>query len=323
MRIFFLEWNAEYGKLMINNLAADYDIHEISRLLYRFKSLNKKIPGNILKKIHLKMHYRVKLGCIKSDDIIICNAYSALAIVELIELIPCKKILLCRDTLEKLNNNMRNKRLLQPNENYLEKVKPYFDKIYSFEENDCHSFGINFLHQFLSFTSAQYLKQNHQVRSIANMALYVGEFTEYRADILIKIHAILKALNYITDFHLVSTINSITPPYFCKNEKISYCENIKKVQTAKILIEINRHGQTGLTLRALEALFFNKKLITNNKEIKNHIFYCPERIFIWGTDSVENIGSFLAKDIEPVDLGIIKNYTADAMIDRLIKDIRN
>ena len=39
------------------------------------------------------------------------------------------------------------------------------------------------------------------------------------------------------------------------------------------MLEIVTKGQTGITLRTVEAICFNKKLLTNNSMIKNMPFY--------------------------------------------------
>lgn len=48
----------------------------------------------------------------------------------------------------------------------------------------------------------------------------------------------------------------------------------------RCLVEIIQKGQHGLSLRALEALFLDKKLITSNPEIAKEPFYRPENIYI-------------------------------------------
>ncbi len=86
------------------------------------------------------------------------------------------------------------------------------------------------------------------------------------------------------------------------------CERISRSQS---ILEINQKGQDGLTLRALESLYFEKKLITNNKSIKNIKFYCKKNIFIIGEDDFSNIKDFIN---EPYDTTVNKyksNYSID------------
>lgn len=38
------------------------------------------------------------------------------------------------------------------------------------------------------------------------------------------------------------------------------------------ILKLNISGQSGLTLRTMEALFYHKKIITNNENVKNFHF---------------------------------------------------
>lgn len=61
---------------------------------------------------------------------------------------------------------------------------------------------------------------------------------------------------------------------------ITYKENIENLKKSRIIIDLVQKGQTGQTLRPLEAIAFQKKLLTNNKSIINESFYSPENIFV-------------------------------------------
>lgn len=61
-----------------------------------------------------------------------------------------------------------------------------------------------------------------------------------------------------------------------------YGEVLRCVGEAECLLDIAQSGQTGLTLRALEALFYHKKLITNNPSVKDADFYHPDNVFVVG-----------------------------------------
>lgn len=45
----------------------------------------------------------------------------------------------------------------------------------------------------------------------------------------------------------------------------------------------------------MEALFYNKKLITNNPEIRNFDFFHPNNIFILEQENLEEIPAFMEK----------------------------
>lgn len=63
--------------------------------------------------------------------------------------------------------------------------------------------------------------------------------------------------------------------------QMAYIENLKHVRATKALLEIMQQGGHGYTLRACEAIMYDKKMITDNPEIKDAPFYSPERISVF------------------------------------------
>ncbi|MEZ9998873.1 hypothetical protein AB4428_11265 [Vibrio lentus] len=70
---------------------------------------------------------------------------------------------------------------------------------------------------------------------------------------------------------------------------IPYSQNVKYVEQSKIIVDIVNENQAGLTLRILEALFLNKKIITNNKQIIKYDFFNERSIKIVNFDSKDEI----------------------------------
>ena len=65
-------------------------------------------------------------------------------------------------------------------------------------------------------------------------------------------------------------------------------EDIQRIiMESKCILELQMEGQSGCTLRTLESMFLNRKLITNNKDIVNYDFYNPNNIFV-----IENADDF-------------------------------
>lgn len=56
-----------------------------------------------------------------------------------------------------------------------------------------------------------------------------------------------------------------------------------------------QEGQKGMTLRIVEAMFFNKKLITNNDDILCMDFYNSQNIYVLGYDTRSIKGFILGK----------------------------
>ena len=95
---------------------------------------------------------------------------------------------------------------------------------------------------------------------------------------------------------------------------ISYEANVRHVWDSRCLIEIVQEGQTGITLRALEALVYRKKLITTCQAIANYDFYTPRNILIWKGQSQQELADFMETDMQPIDEKTISKYSLHTWI---------
>ena len=92
-----------------------------------------------------------------------------------------------------------------------------------------------------------------------------------------------------------------------------------------MILELTKKNQAGLTLRALEALFYEKKLITDNENIKEYDFYDSNNIFILKQDEElsakkkKELEDFLRKDFKIVSKEVKKQYTIENWLEKLIK----
>ena len=64
----------------------------------------------------------------------------------------------------------------------------------------------------------------------------------------------------------------------------------------------------GFSFRIPEALWLNRKIISNRLCLQKEDFYSPERIFLIGLDPIERLRSFLEKDVEPLPKKILCRY---------------
>lgn len=103
-----------------------------------------------------------------------------------------------------------------------------------------------------------------------------------------------------------------------KDEKdyIDYNEYLEKVLKAKCIFDFSYTEYNGLSLRPLEALFYKKKLITNNKDIVNYNFYKPNNIFVLGLDNMSKIREFIDSPYEEVDEEIVNYYDFESWLKR-------
>lgn len=326
MTIFFAEWNAEYEKYMINTWQQNTDVVLNNKLMKHFRDINLTLyKRHIPRKWFIKLSKYIKLRKLKNEDILVCNGFSICGFIDLVKTVQCHRVLIIRDTIDVLNNAMKvKKKWMLRNEDYIEKIIPYFDRIYSFDFDDCKKYNFVYLNQFLPFSFAEMKRLRDSISANKHnkkICYFIGEYWDDRAKIIDSIAPMLNKNNCFTDFNLIN-YNCEEKPNLSQNlqyynicHKISYFENIEKAKHSDIILEITQKGQTGITLRAIEAILLNKKLITNNKSIKNYDFYSKDQVFI--LDDNENLNNFLKSDFKPVPINNLYKYSSDAMLETI------
>lgn len=103
-------------------------------------------------------------------------------------------------------------------------------------------------------------------------------------------------------------------------EKISYPEYLKQLSASRCVIDICQQNQPGLTRRPLEALFYNKKLITNNPHIKEYNFYNPANILILqDTPSTRQIKEFMECPMVEIPDFIKRQYDINQWVSQFLQ----
>lgn len=140
-------------------------------------------------------------------------------------------------------------------------------ELWSFDRNDCMKYGMQ-----------QNIQYYYTVRNLIQMKpeydLYFIGHDKGRKDEVKKVTETFKNLGLASRVDLVGNGKQFIP----------YSEVQKRIACSRAILEINQKGQSGYTLRALESLFFNKKLITTNDAICNEEFYRPENVFVLNKD---------------------------------------
>lgn len=168
------------------------------------------------------------------------------------------------------------------------KVIKKYAKVYCFDYDFSVKNNIGYIHQFY-FKNLIPEQSSEQVD-----VFYVGR-DKGRFNFLYKLINVFKQTNLTYKIFLYKdNLNKFCDSnIIITNKFMDYNEVISRVCSSKAIIEINLEAQTGITLRALEALYFKKKLITNNENIMNFNFYKPENIFIVGKDDINKLYEFV------------------------------
>lgn len=180
---------------------------------------------------------------------------------------------------------------------------------WSFNQSDVLKFEIFYNNQFF-FYQKEKKKQN------SNMIFFVGK-DKGRSDKIIEIGKKLEEIGFETDFHIiVNDIHAYEQKKFLQETYMEYSDVVSHIRLSRAVLEIVQDGQTGITARALEALFMNVKLITNNRNIASYSFYNKDNIFILDVDDFNNLDDFLKRPYVNVKASLIYPYSAEGWINR-------
>lgn len=205
----------------------------------------------------------------------------------------------------------------------LDKFK-YFDTIHSFDPEDCKK------HSELKFRPLFYADEFCKELSVDTPKYDVSFAGTIHSDR----YAVIKAVRRIAaDKGLTSYwfcyLQSKFIYYFYKatkkefvDTKITDFDFEKKgskeianiVDQSKIILDIQHPKQTGLTMRTIEMIGMNKKLITTNHTIKDYDFYNPKNISVVDRKNVVIDDEFLHTSYEPLSKEIYQKYSLQSWI---------
>lgn len=103
---------------------------------------------------------------------------------------------------------------------------------------------------------------------------------------------------------------------------LPYQQFLEFLSPSNGILEIMQEEQHGLTLRTMESLFFQKKLVTTNLEIKRYYFYHPDNIFILGHDSLEDLPAFMNKPHKQLNADMIRFFEPQSWLQRFFCEER-
>ncbi len=169
---------------------------------------------------------------------------------------------------------------------------------WSFDEGDCQKYKLKRNIQYY-YDEPIYIEGCHERYDI----YFVGHDKGRKN----KIQSFVKtaeSLNLKCQIDLVSKYSA----------KIPYETVRKRISRSRAILEFNQPGQIGYTLRAMEALFLEKKLITENKEIMNEPFYNKDNIFILNVDEINTLEDFIRRPFNNISCKYKNHYDIEAWL---------
>lgn len=183
---------------------------------------------------------------------------------------------------------------------------PCFDKVFSFDRQDCQTYGLEYCPLFYDEKYQELgLKNSDEKYDL----LFVGSMHGDRYEVLEKLakDADEKQLTYYFYLYLplfqylkiLMIDRNFSMKRFLKFKSLQQGELMDLIKVSKTIVDINHEFQCGLTIRTMETLGAGKKLITTNKWIKQEDFYDFNCIEVINRKSPDLRLSFFEKNYKP------------------------
>lgn len=203
----------------------------------------------------------------------------------------------------------------------------FFDKVFSFDRLD--SINNNKLVFNPLFFRKEYSSQN--TNSTKNNHVYhLGWYHSDRLILIQKIANYCQENNLNYQFILFTgyfsyLIQSVFGGPLKNNRKflifkpVSAKENFSNILNSKVTLDITHPFQSGLTMRTIELIGAERKLVTTNEDILNYDFYNPNNILIINRDNPVLEKSFFETEYTAIPSEIRSNYAIENWLSRMIK----
>jgi hypothetical protein len=201
-----------------------------------------------------------------------------------------------------------------------------FNKVFSFDRLDC----IN--NKTLIFNPL-FCRDEYHIPSNQEKYLYdiyhLGWYHSDRLSLIRKIASICKKNNLKHKFLLYTGFFSFLAKFILGGElrfglnylvfkPISTIVNRNLILKSKVVLDIAHPNQSGLTMRTIELVGMQKKIVTTNQDIINYDFYHPNNIYVIDRGFPFIDKSFINLDYMPIEFDLINKYSLSQWLVRMI-----
>ncbi|MBP7173035.1 MAG: glycosyltransferase [Cloacibacterium sp.] len=189
-----------------------------------------------------------------------------------------------------------------------------FDKVYSFDKKDIKKYG------FSATTNYNYLlKKNVNDQENKLDLFYIGSYDE-RLKVLYKLSEKLDDFKLKYQFVIVgkksrkkALFNSskLHSKFYFTTKRIPHAEIPNYYEKSRVILDLVREHQSGLSFRIFEAMALQKKIITTNPFVKEYDFYNSNNILLLNKDLSNLEKSFFETDYQELSSEIYQKYTLE------------
>lgn len=181
-----------------------------------------------------------------------------------------------------------------------------FDTIYSYDKLDVEQYGFKKLTNYI-FTENTTKAYDYLFFNIST--------NDHRFPLIENLAGYLKQNNWSYTIKVYNGSPFETEHVEPITTQLSILEVEKLILKSKIIVEIQRNDQIGLSFRIFEALGYRKKLITTNRDVVNYDFYNPQNILVIDENNIEIPEAFVISPYVDIDEAILNKYRLENWVD--------
>lgn len=188
---------------------------------------------------------------------------------------------------------------------------------WSYSEYDCATYGMTYNTTFYPYEGPMDASSDSSLeRSIEEMVdvLFVGK-NKGRLVKLLSLKEGLEEVGLTTDFHICKN-GHLDENLALYKPILPYKDIVSKILQSRVIVDLCVSENAGPTIRPLEALYFHKKLITDDSSIIGKDYYHPDNVFILGKDDMDGIVDFVKGPYHDPGDEIRQKYTIEEWIKR-------
>jgi hypothetical protein len=174
----------------------------------------------------------------------------------------------------------------------------YFDRILSFDPEDCKKYGFDFQPNFYCYENSPE-EIRYQVYNLSTLDNRKGVIEE------IAVALEQEGLSYLFKGFREKPFKNTCIQY---TPRVSYQQMLNEARYCNVVLDVVKSGQSGLSFRPFEALGLNKKLITTNVGIREYEFYDPENVLVLEPGNVSIEKDFFEQPFKDVDCSVKEKY---------------
>lgn len=183
-------------------------------------------------------------------------------------------------------------------------------EIWSYSRKDCRRYGLLYNTPFYFDSAAKMAEEAYYRESInikrntAPQVLFAGR-EKGRIKKILELGRLMEQNGAVCDFHFMQ--NGSWGKKRNLEKHVPYRKILSYVQKSDVLLDYYTDESAGLSLRAMESLFWRKKLVTNNSTIKEYDFYNAHNVYLLGNEN-RTLKEFFEEPLQEIPSTIRDQY---------------